>query len=329
MVLIPFHARGYKSLLDSHRKRVSIEQAPVKEDQVESDATQHCTSRVVDAIGRVMRSIPSMPGKRTFARKVIAPLVRNREHSVVVPLKATGGGQLLCHLDDWIPWNVYIHGCYAREQHCERAMLGLLQPGQTVFDVGANVGYYTVQFARSVQSGGQVHAFEPVPGTHQTLRHNLALNQLSNVVPNAVIASADCEEREIHICDYSTGNCSVEVGTGPTQRIPSISIDSYCDRHGIQQIDLIKIDVEGHELQVLKGMAGLLAAGRVAHLFLEMNSDALSHAGTTNAEVAEFLQQLGYSATSIASGKERPWSPDRDESLVRFSHESLGMRAAA
>jgi FkbM family methyltransferase len=296
---------------------------------MESAATQRSGSRVVDAIGRIMRSIPSVPGKRTFARKVLAPFVRGREHAAFVSLKAAGGGELICHLDDWIPWNVYIHGCYARESHCERAMIELLRPGQTVFDVGANIGYYTVQFGCTVHPDGQVHAFEPVAGTSQTLRRNVELNKLENVKVNQLIASSDSQDQEIHISDVSTGNCSVETGTGPTELVGSITLDSYCVQKGIERIDLIKIDVEGHELHVLNGMVTLLSTGRVDHVFVEMNSHALSHANTTNAEVTEFLQQFGYVATSIATGREYAYSPDSDESLVRFSRQSCSARAVA
>lgn len=285
--------------------------------------------RLVQLVGRVLRSIPSIPGKRTIARKVIAPHFRGHGHEVIVDLKAAGGGRLICALDDWIPWNIYIHGRYERERHCERAMIQLLTSGGTVFDIGANIGYYTVQFGRVAGPEGQVHAFEPVRSTCSILQRNVAINDLGNVHVNRRIVSSDNQARRIHISEDATGNCSVEFEQTESECVPSISMDEYCNRLGIEHVDLIKIDVEGHELEVLKGMSGLLTTGRVDHLFLEMNSDALSHANTSNAELVAFLQSFGYQASSIFTGKTGPYSSENDESLVQFTRTDSAVNTRA
>lgn len=287
------------------------------------------SSRFVDTLGGVLRSIPSLPGKRTIVRNFVRPFIHGRGYEVAVPLKHNPDLQLICALDDWIPWNVFVHGHYSREMHCQDAMLSRLSPGAVVFDIGANIGYYTIQFAEAAGADGQVHAFEPVESTHRILDRNVAINSLESVVTNRCIVSSDLSDKRIHISEDATGNCAVDIEGAEFETVASTTLMTYCAEHNIDHIDLVKIDVEGHELHVLRGMSDLLAANRVENLFLEMNSDALSHAGTSNAEVTEFLRSFGYRATSICTGRESEYSPENDESLVWFASDAVSAARAA
>lgn len=117
--------------------------------------------------------------------------VRGKGFRTVVTLR--GGEQLLLNLDDWIPYRVFLTGEYDIESIYQRCMFQHVKSGMTILDVGANIGYYTVQFAARVGPTGCVHVFEPVSSIFASLQSNIKLNNLSNVFANQLV----CENRKL------------------------------------------------------------------------------------------------------------------------------------
>jgi FkbM family methyltransferase len=257
--------------------------------------------------------------KHRLAERLLAPRLRNRGYQTVVHLRAPGGGKLLCDLDDWIPWNVYLHGRYLVESRYEAYMLAQVHRGAVVFDIGANIGYYTVQFGRLAGAAGRVYAFEPLSYQYRLLLRNLSLNGLQHVVASKSIVSAAPGRGRIYAASRdNSGRSSLAIETADYEDVETITIDMYCAQHGIDRIDIVKIDVEGHELRVLEGMAGKLSARQVGQLFVEVNAATLAHGAATPAQLFELLDTFGYRPYSIATGSARPYEPGRDESLVLF-----------
>jgi FkbM family methyltransferase len=128
----------------------------------------------------------------------------------------------------------------------------LIRPGDLVLDVGANLGAHTIFFARTVGRGGRVHAFEPQRMTFQTLCGNVALNSLTNVwCHHAAVADAPGDILVPEL-DSEAANNFGGLGLGRHNggdRVPVLTLDSL----NLPQCRLIKIDVEGMELPVLKG----------------------------------------------------------------------------
>jgi FkbM family methyltransferase len=143
----------------------------------------------------------------------------------------------------------------------------LIEPGMTVVDVGANIGVLTVPFARLVRPGGKVIAFEPQRIVYQMLCGNIALNALDNVFAHNAAAGSAPGAIAVPAVDYAQpGNFGgISVAT-PTAGEPTglITLDSL----GLERCDLIKIDVEGMELDVLAGAATTLRRCR-SRLYVE------------------------------------------------------------
>ena len=274
----------------------------------------------VDIAGRFFRSLPFFKGKNFISRIFLAPFVKGKGYEVTVKLLNEGNIRLLCNIDDWIPWNVYIHGRYQIEKRYESFMLGAARGSSVIFDVGANIGYYTTQFSRLLGDNGAVYAFEPCNYQHDILSQNLLLNDLRNVtVTKAIVSDVQGSPKKVFFSGISnTGSSSVEIESDHFEVVETVTVDDFCHNKEIDAIDLMKIDVEGHELSVLKGMKRILAESRLRNLFVEINEETLTAAGTSAQEVVDFLAGFGYVPASIVSGQIAAYQVGASESLVYF-----------
>jgi FkbM family methyltransferase len=177
----------------------------------------------------------------------------------------------------------------------------LLLPGMTVFDVGANVGYYALLAARGVGNSGRVHAFEATPTVARRLAENIKLNRLQNVtVKHAAVCDRSGEvEFRLHE-DDSEGNSLVSYAHDwPAVRVPALTLDGYIGEQRVERVDLLKIDVEGAESLVLVGAAGLLAGTEPPLLIVESNPSTLLAAGSSPESLREQLARFGYRCYGI------------------------------
>ncbi|CAN5258192.1 hypothetical protein BH23BAC3_BH23BAC3_32780 [soil metagenome] len=273
-------------------------------------------TKFIDVAGRVLRKIPNVPGKSLYSKTLLKPIIHRWDMEFVLPLHS-GETKLVCRLTDWIPWNVYLHGSYIVEDVYEQYLLRIAEQSQTIFDIGANIGYYTVQFAQ--KTDGKVYAFEPMDYQHHTLLRNLELNSVTNVQPVKKIVSNTNGRQRIYFSGMeNTAASSVVNETDQYEDISSISLDTFCRDNQIENIDLIKIDVEGFELNVLKGLENMLKPQKVAHLFIEVVEKHLNKAGTSAKELCDLLEFYNYKGYSVKSGKPEPYGLGSDESLVYF-----------
>jgi len=157
----------------------------------------------------------------------------------------------------------------------DAAVRRILAPGQTALDVGANYGVFTKLFSELVGPAGSVLAFEPVPITFRTLAAGIERYHLHNVkaINKAVSDHADRMWMTIpsyrngfgdNLCEAHLTNPSAAQGVFP---VDSVTIDSL----NLPRVDFIKIDVEGHELEVLKGCRETIAKYHPA-LLVEVTS---------------------------------------------------------
>jgi FkbM family methyltransferase len=157
-----------------------------------------------------------------------------------------------------------------------------IRPGMTVLDVGANSGYYTLLAARLVGASGKVFAFEPDPRTVESLRANVRANGLNNVrvVPRA--ASDRAGPRAFHL-SRTAAHSGLHRSTTMDAVSATTSVDSVAADDALQgeTMDVIKIDVEGVEPAVLRGLSRTLGANPDVRLFLEFNPATLEAAGVS------------------------------------------------
>lgn len=270
-----------------------------------------------DCVGKVFRTLPSFKGKHLIGRRLMSPLLRGHGHKCLVEMSSYGGGLLLCHLDDWIPWNVFLYGNYHVEALYEQVMLSFAERADVVVDVGANIGYYSVQFGRITR--GSVYSFEPMSHQYRILQQNIAINRLHNVQQvQKIVSDSEGVARIYFAGTDNSGMSSLERRTNEFQDVVTTTLDMFAREKGLDGIDLLKIDVEGHELKVLQGANGLLAQGKIKYLFVEINYTTLRAGNTSPNAVCSYLGQFGYEPVSIKTGRLEAYIPGTSESLVLF-----------
>lgn len=148
----------------------------------------------------------------------------------------------------------------------QEAFARALRPGQVVFDVGCNVGFYSLVAARLVGPTGEVHAFEAIPEIAHEVQVNARRNRLGNVHVHAV-AVTDVEGTVELLRSRSPGGATVSADDVPrdlteTFPVPAVTLDAVVQRGTAPLPNFVKIDVEGAELPVLAGMAAILREAR-------------------------------------------------------------------
>ena len=138
----------------------------------------------------------------------------------------------------------------------------LVRPGLRAVDVGANIGYYALMLADQIGPGSQVICIEPEPENLVELRRNIEANHLTNVT--VLAAAAGAEDGHAELLRGINGQV-VPLGHGEI-RVRTLALDSLADG----AIGFIKIDVEGYELEVLRGARNLISRHR-PNLFIEVH----------------------------------------------------------
>lgn len=141
----------------------------------------------------------------------------------------------------------------------QRALAQHLRAGDVFYDVGANVGFFTVLAARLVTESGHVYAFEPVPRNAALIRRNVRLNGLTNVTVVEQAVARASGSGELRLARYAGGAALATVAPPPDTAgvitVTLTSLDDVIRRAGYRAPRLVKIDVEGAEAEVLDGMS--------------------------------------------------------------------------
>jgi len=179
------------------------------------------------------------------------------------------------------------------------AFLAHLREGMCVFDVGANIGYYTLLAARAVGSSGRVWAFEPEPHNFALLTRNVTENGFANVrLINAAVSDRAGVLR-LHLDDANFGAHSLEVGSvrtssGRSVEVETVFLDRFAEEASTFEAGvLVKVDVQGAEALVVEGAQRLLGLPNVT-LFLEIWPEALERAQADAGRLLAALEDLGF-----------------------------------
>ena len=182
-----------------------------------------------------------------------------------------------------------IGGSYEPEQtrEFERA----LRPGDTVLDVGAHAGYYSLLSSLLVGDSGAVWAFEPNPRNFRSLRANLELNGCRNARAVQLAVS----DRTGEACfEAGSGSGTGHLSAGGSLPVRTVSLDEFCAERGIRPA-AVKIDVEGAELDVLAGAKRVLGESRPV-VFLS------THGAGLHDSALRWLAEAGYAARAVDGG---------------------------
>ena len=168
----------------------------------------------------------------------------------------------------------------------EEEIIGLFRPkeGDTVVDIGAHMGRYTITSSKSVGASGKVIAVEAHPYNFRILQHNLRLNKLTNVSPLNWAVYSKKERLKLYLPDedlgytmhhslmtnYLTTKYSKEIERRYLE-VEADTLDNLLKSRGINRVDWIKIDVEGAEYEVLKGAKEILSANNHISILVEVH----------------------------------------------------------
>jgi FkbM family methyltransferase len=172
----------------------------------------------------------------------------------------------------------------------------LIQPGFKVIDVGAHIGYFTLLISRLVGREGKVFALEPLPNNVKRLKEHLSRNNCSQNTKVLELAAADYDGEE-QFLEFGFATVGRLASTGlfvsdkPRGRmtVKCRSLDSLLSEGCIESPDFVKIDVEGAELWVLKGMENLIKIHK-PKLLVEMHDKKIAE------DIINFLENKGYKA---------------------------------
>lgn len=216
-------------------------------------------------------------------------------------------------------------------------ILSYVRPGSFVLDVGASLGFYTIPLAKAVTDlGGRLVAIEPVQGNCQVLRRNVDLNGVEAVVSVLPVALGDKEEQVLlHVETGGTGNATIvsgldpaevahhdrQGGTGTTEhvevrRLDNLELPVY---DSSRSCSLVKMDVEGFEMEMLEGATQFIATHRPV-IFGEFHPAWLEARGIDPAEPQRWSAIHGYDCMELIYAR-----PHRFLDLERITLRTLAM----
>ena len=209
-------------------------------------------------------------------------------------------------LDNGVERALYYYGTY--EKGTLDIIGKILKRNDVFVDVGANIGLMSLYAALKVGDTGKVYAFEPNPNTRNLLLENIQLNKIQNIKVEGLALSSETKSSKIYDrWDINRGGASLIKPANPTESydIQETTFSEYFDRD--QDIKIVKIDVEGFELEVLKGAESFLLNTKTPPvLIIEFSSMRINTFGTDIEPLYNFLKDLGkYRIFKSPRGKER------------------------
>lgn len=230
--------------------------------------------------------------------------------------------RLPLNLGDWVQYWMFMDGAY------ERGLVDFLCPrvkDKVLFDVGANVGSYTLTLAKSAR---RIYSFEASPSNAAILRRFVEHSRLSNIeVINQAVSDVSGEKITLFTSPDTGGNHTQfhDYGKG-AETASTITLDQFARDNKIDRVDVIKMDIEGGELRAFQGAQRILRESRPL-LLVEFNALVATPAGWKSSELYELVRSCGYNAYEIRRGKlmdfdeSRMSAPDFYANLI-FLHES-------
>lgn len=181
-----------------------------------------------------------------------------------------------------------------REPECTRIFKGELREGMVVVDIGANVGYYVLIEARILGSAGTIHVIEPSPGTYDRLVQNLALNSIAPELKLYQFAICDCP-----------GTVTLQLGSASNHHrlAPPNNLNDGCveveattldDLFADARIDMVRMDTEGSEVRIVRGMKKILARNQPFKMFIEIHPRLARQYGCDIEEMLALLAEAGF-----------------------------------
>ncbi|HLK06209.1 MAG TPA: FkbM family methyltransferase [Candidatus Acidoferrum sp.] len=175
----------------------------------------------------------------------------------------------------------------------------LLRPGQTVLDVGAHHGFYSLLFSKCVGPSGKIFAFEPSPGEREKLKFHLKLNSCSNVRVEVNALGSAVDDLDLYVVKGVEDSCNSlrpPAVTDPTEkvRVHVSTLDEFLNSRSLTEVDFVKVDIEGAELDFLRGARKIFSLSKRPVFMMEISDVRTGPWGYKAQEILNFLQEKNY-----------------------------------
>ena len=246
------------------------------------------------------RRLPDFRGKFRIANYLLRHSLNKKE-----PVEFIGKNKIsytLPNTMDHIGKELFIKGIY--ETETINIIKKLLHKRTVFFDVGANIGAISVPVSKFFS--GEIHVFEPSRSIFKFLEINVVNNGIKNILlNNTAVYSADGNEIDFFSVDENYGGSSLAqtYSDQPHYRVKTVSIDAYCKRNNISRINVLKIDVQGFEIEVLKGCQSLLKNKAIDNIIFEFEIWAERNARFPIGAAQDFLLSMGYEIFTFKNKK--------------------------
>jgi len=184
------------------------------------------------------------------------------------------------------------------EEETTKYFLENVSEGDVALDVGANIGYFTLLFASLVGKEGKVFSFEPEPSNFEILKKNVKLNNFQNVeLQNAAVGDSS-GELELYLSEKAAGQHRIYESNNSGKNhitVRAINLDEFFNNNYLsEKISFIKIDAEGSEFGVLKGMEKILSQNKNINLIMEFSPEQIRDYGADPTVQLQYLKNLGF-----------------------------------
>ncbi len=178
-----------------------------------------------------------------------------------------------------------------------------ITPGMTIVDIGANIGYYTVIAAGRTGEVGRVIAFEPAPENYATLQKTISANNFPHVDIHQMAIADKKGTLSLNLYESNKGKHSLVKGSDEAKgfstsvQVETTTLDAFLMEHGITNVDVIKMDIEGAESLALEGMRETLRKAR--YMFMEFTPSAIRKVGHDPKDVLMQMRESGFTIYAI------------------------------
>lgn len=200
----------------------------------------------------------------------------------------------------------------------------LVKPGMTVVDVGAHIGFYSLLAARHVGPNGRVYAFEPNPEVYEIFIRNIEANEYQSIVSAIPKAVSNREGKvRLYIPAEESAQSSLyahETGVQSSIEVETLTLDKFFAGEGWPKVDLVKIDVEGAEVEVLEGMKEVVSRNAELKLIVEFNPGCQLKSVGNVEKIFETLITLGFrNFYALCHGVQPVRIPEDIQKLMRLT----------
>jgi len=196
----------------------------------------------------------------------------------------------------------FVSGIY--ETPVQEAVASLVHQGDVFYDIGANIGFFSVLAGRLVSRDGAVYAFEPVSKNAALVEKNASLNDFKNIKVFQIAVSDQTGKSELLLASYAGGAVLKDAGVPPdfsgSTFVETSTIDDFLKLQDIRPPDVVKIDVEGAELHVLNGMVETLRKWSPKFI-IEVDDSSKTKCMEKLSACRAFLANLHYKSEIIAN----------------------------